>query len=104
MKKIPTSLRITNSEKSIMDTIGIGAKRVFEVGLHALQMTLHGSPHTTCTYITITRGKPAPPAPQGGGLAEGARAESCCCSCCPIRLAFQRTKKIDCAVPTGPHG
>lgn len=94
-KYLHSSLRVSFSQKEILNDIGIGVKRVFEVGLNALKLTAQRGTFPSCKYISRKGGESVRPAPLVEDTSRvdptrSAQPEKECCSSCPIRLAFNR--------------
>jgi len=86
-KDYSTSLRFGESQRVLMDDIGVGVTRVFALGIATLKMYIRASPYYTCNYISRTGEHAALPA-VGSRSLEPPAAQGACCPACPMRAAF----------------
>ena len=96
-KEYHSSIRITESEKSFLESHHISVLSVLRIGFASLKLVAQSGDPTACVYYVInTVANSAPPAdPMHQGLDPAAH----CCPSCPVRKAMP--KRIPAALQPG---
>lgn len=86
-KKEQVNIRVSESVKNQIGEIQGGPTAIFWLGFHTIKMYIQEYGLNTCTYISKTGNRAAPPA-DGSRSPASPSAQGRCCPACPLHSTF----------------